>query len=504
MENAKRRARLELLFLLLLLVLGWAIRLYDLDEPPLDFHPTRQLFSALKARGIYYAAHPQLLPPWQLEFALQQSRELPTIEPEILEHLVAWTYTFSGEHLWVARLYSSFFWVAGGFFLWHLVRRRFSPGAAFLSLALYLFLPYAVIASRSFQPDPLMVAALVAFWCALDRWLETPSWRNTLTAALGGGLAILVKFPAAFFAYPPLLGGLILPPYRHRLRQKETIALGVLMALPAALYLSYGLWAGFLDQQFNGRFFPQLWLQPLTYLQWMQEAQRVAGVGGIALGLLGLTLLFSPIPRHLPSFFPALILSLWSGYLLYGFTFTHHITTHDYYHLPLIPLMALSAASLLDRVLIALRPHFQFPPLQAALALIVLYALFGTLWGLRAQMKAVDYRPQAAMWAEIGEKLGHRAGVLALTADYGLSLAYWGWQPSQAWPTAADLAYRQQRNERFNPQALFAEMSAGKRYFLVTEFAELRRQPFLEAYLQTLPLFAQGEGYRIYLLQPQE
>jgi hypothetical protein len=89
MENAKRRARLELLFLLLLLVLGWAIRLYDLDEPPLDFHPTRQLFSALKARGIYYAAHPQLLPSWQLEFALQQSRELPTIEPEILEHLVA-------------------------------------------------------------------------------------------------------------------------------------------------------------------------------------------------------------------------------------------------------------------------------------------------------------------------------------------------------------------------------------------------------------------------------
>ncbi len=504
MGNAKGSARLKPLFLLLFLVLGWAIRLYDLDDPPLDFHPARQLFAGLKARGIYYEAHPYLLPAWQLEFALQQRRELPTIEPEILEHLVAWTYTFSGEHLWVARLYTSFFWVAGGFFLWDLARRRFSTGTAFLSLAFYLFLPYAVIASRSFQPDPLMVAALIAFWWALDRWLETPSWGHTLTAALAGGLAILLKFPAAFFVYPPFLGGLIVETYRPRLKRMETIALGMLMALPAALYLFYGLWAGFLGQQFNGRFFPQLWLQPITYLQWMQEAQRAGSVVGISLGLLGLGLLFSPLPKHIPSYFSPMLLSLWVGYLLYGFTFTHHITTHDYYHLPLIPLMALSAAPFFALVLTALRPHLQFPFLRGVFVLIGLYALLGTLWGLRAQMKAVDYRPQAAMWAEIGEKLGHRPGVLALTADYGLSLAYWGWQPSQAWPTAAELAYRQQRNERFNPQALFVEMSAGKRYFLVTEFADLRRQPFLEAYLQTLPLFAQGEGYRIYLLPPQE
>ena len=36
----------------LLLVLGLAIRLYDLSDLPLDFHPTRQLLSHLKARGM--------------------------------------------------------------------------------------------------------------------------------------------------------------------------------------------------------------------------------------------------------------------------------------------------------------------------------------------------------------------------------------------------------------------------------------------------------------------
>src|SRR5690606_34774688 len=40
---------------LLLFVAAAALRLYDLTDPPLDFHPTRQLYSALKARGMYYA-----------------------------------------------------------------------------------------------------------------------------------------------------------------------------------------------------------------------------------------------------------------------------------------------------------------------------------------------------------------------------------------------------------------------------------------------------------------
>ena len=35
-----------------------AIRLYDLTDLPLDFHPTRQLVSFIKARGFYYKTKP--------------------------------------------------------------------------------------------------------------------------------------------------------------------------------------------------------------------------------------------------------------------------------------------------------------------------------------------------------------------------------------------------------------------------------------------------------------
>ena len=51
---------------LLAFLLGLAVRLYDLTDPPLDFHPTRQLHSALIARGMYYQNLDDI-PDWQRE-----------------------------------------------------------------------------------------------------------------------------------------------------------------------------------------------------------------------------------------------------------------------------------------------------------------------------------------------------------------------------------------------------------------------------------------------------
>ena len=52
------------LMIAVIVVVGLAIRLYDLTDLPLDFHSTRQMHSALIARGMYYqnlASAPQ----WQ-------------------------------------------------------------------------------------------------------------------------------------------------------------------------------------------------------------------------------------------------------------------------------------------------------------------------------------------------------------------------------------------------------------------------------------------------------
>jgi hypothetical protein len=130
--------------------------------------------------------------------------------------------------------------------------------------------------------------------------------------------------------------------------------------------------------------------------------------------------------------------------------------------------------------------------------LVLSYGLFATLWAERAQMKEVDYRPQAAMWAEIGNVLDHGNRVAALTQDYGVRLAYWGWQNAAIWPNSGDLDYHAARGAEFMFQQAFATMTRGKTQFLVTDFDELARQPQLKQQLDRFSVFARGDGYIIF------
>ncbi len=52
---------------------------------------------------------------------------------------------------------------------------------------------------------------------------------------------------------------------------------------------------------------------------------------------------------------------------------------------------------------------------RIAVYVTLLFGLFSVAWDVRNQMKAVDYRPQAAMWAEIGEQFDENARLVALT-----------------------------------------------------------------------------------------
>lgn len=497
--------------LLILLGFGFAIRLYDLTDLPLDFHPTRQLLSALKARGIYYQTLTNV-PVEQREFAIQQWKFRASVEPEFFERVVALTYRFTGEQVWVARIYSSAFWIIGGVFLYLLARELVSSQGALTSLAFYLFLPYAVIASRSFQPDPLMVMLIIIFWWAVYKW-STPlpmgegpgvrdgvrGWLFAILAGLSGGFAIFIKFVAAFFVIGGGLGAVLgRESLRETVRRPQVYVMSVLGILPGAAYLIYGLWiAGYLGQQFGGRFIPSLFLSPSYYLGWIDMLNLVIGPAPLMLGLLGLFFLEKEKLRFM--------LGLWAGYALFGLTFNYHISSHDYYSLPLIPIVALSLAPLADSLFTQLAeltssprlPAFRLLPSRLLLFCLLLFGLLASLWSLRAEMKAVDYRPEAKMWAEIGEKVRDN-NLAGLTQDYGSRLAYWGWMNLTAWPASGDLTYHEDlRGAQLDFEKRFEDISK-KDYFLVTDFDELERQPFLKEKLSAFQVFARGDGYIIF------
>jgi hypothetical protein len=110
----------------------------------------------------------------------------------------------------------------------------------------------------------------------------------------------------------------------------------------------------------------------------------------------------------------------------------------------------------------------------------------------------VDYRPQAKMWAEIGEKIGDR-NTIGLTQDYGSRLSYWGWKSITSWPTSGDFLYHVDlRGAQNDFEIRFKSSTAKKELFVVTDFEELSRQPLLKEKLARYPVFAQNDGYIIY------
>lgn len=503
--------RFHTLTLVILFLAAAAIRLYDLTDLPLDFHPTRQLFSALKARGMYYETLTDV-PAEQRQFAIQQGRMRATIEPEILERLTVFTWRFTGEQLWVARIYSSIFWLLGGILIYLLARDLFPKDAALFATAFYLLLPYGVLASRSFQPDPLMVALIVGFWWAVNRWSQSlaatfqpvtraaprhtqftspSSWAYVIIASLLGGLAIFIKLNAAFFIIGGALGATLgRASLRDLIRNRQVWAMAVLGLLPGAAWVAYGLARGFLGQQFGGRFMPELFLSPNFYLGWAGMLNNVLGLFTFALALLGLLLVEDKPAR-------SFLLGLWGAYLAFAITFDYHISTHDYYSLPLVPVAALTLTPLADAVLTQLvgRIGNLFQKILAASVLTL--SLLAVLWSSRVALKSTDYRPQAEFWNQIGERVrGQR--VVALTQDYALPLAYWGWTGAANWPDSSDIEYHALRGGNTAFEKTFASLTKNKDLFLVTDLADFTHQPDLQSRLSGFAVFTQGNGYIVY------
>lgn len=464
------------------------MRLYDLTDLPLDFHPTRQLHSALMARGMYYQDL-ESAPQWQREMAVRQWKMEGVIEPPFMEWLAARAYRLAGEEfLWLPRLFSIFFWMAGGVGLLLWARKIGSLEGAVAALAFYLVLPYGVIASRAFQPDPLMTALVVWSLWAVSRWGAHPSWGNTLLAGALGGAAILSKSVAVFFVAPAFAATVLSSlGLKSALRSGRVWAMALLAFLPYALYHYYGVYvAGFLQGQFSQRFFPAMWFDPAFYLQWSRKINQVTGLHWFLLAILG-----SFLYRERRA--SVMLFSLWVGYFLYGIALPHHISTHDYYHLPLIPLVAVGLAGGVQLV----RDHLQGPAWRRHALLWSLF-IFGVgyyAWDARTILKRADYRPEAQYWQEIGAFLGRDSNVVALTQDYGARLAYWGWAMAINWPWLGDLSFQGQPTMADDLIARFEQEAAGRDYFLVTALEELERQPALKDLLAAYTIiFREGDA----------
>ena len=473
--------------------LGLGIRIYDLTDPPLDFHATRQLHSAIKARSYYYqwAADE---PEWQRQIALQLGSREETIEPPFLEFISALTYLAAGgEYLWIARLYSIFFWLVGGIGLYLLAKTLAGIDGALIGVLYFLMLPFGIYASRAFQPDPLMSALILfSLWSAL-RWQRSPTWGRAVTAGLFAGLAILSKAVAVFFVGPALAGMLLAGMgLRKAIRSRQVWLIGLLAILPYAIYFIYASYiAGFLDQG-NYRFFPHLWVEPAFYLRWIEALRGTVVFEWVIVALLGVWMARQPAQR-------GLLAGAWLGYAAYSMTLPYHTITHSYYQLPIVGLVALGLALAAGAGLNHLQAPKKLTRWFTYGLLLVVTAV--NLWNVRVILIEAEYRSEATFWQRLGEEIGRDVDVVGLTHDYGFRLAYWGWVPSTNWMTSGDFALRELAGQNFDFDPLFEEAIDGKDIFLVTLVNELASQPALSNKLYNEYPVTEMPGYLFFDLQ---
>jgi hypothetical protein len=493
--------RLLVVSLVIIFSLGAVLRLIDLDDPPLDFNPTRQLRSAIIARGIYYEHTPDP-DPQKRDQAISQMQSMERLEPPILELMVALTYRLIGrETLWVSRIFTVLFWLVGAWILYVLGRRMASPWAVLVGVGYYLFLPFSIRASRSFQPDPGMAMFILLTAWALFRWSSERSWKWAILAGVFGGATAYLKAAGIFFVGGMAIAMSILSednpecglnrghPDRKIIRDTIRVfrnpqlwVMMILIVLPALLYYLLGT-GGQAAGYSSSWTIVSRWrevLDPSFYIRWMIRVDDILMISLVMAGFIG-TLVSKGKTR-------ALLWGYWGGYLLFGLTFPYHIVTHDYYHLPLIGLVSLSLMLLADLIIDKISKRGRGPQVLFASTIVLFFAYNG--WISLSILLAQDFRYHPSYWQEVGNSIPADAKAIGLTQDYGYRLMYYGWRKIALWPLDGK-------------SADFEEIAADASYFVVTAKNQLTGE--LSGYLEDhFPVYAQGSGYLIYDLRKSE
>lgn len=484
-----------LISLVVLFVLGVILRLIDSNDPPLDFHTSRQLRNSIVAREMYYHLMPQVDPTEQ-KLTISFANAVGNYEPPIIESIVALTERIVGvESYSIPRIWETLFWTLAGIALFDLARRAISSWAGVVAVAYYMVLPFSVQASRSFQPDPLMTSVFLAGVYFLYRWSEeissnSPTWKWAVLAGLFLGFAVLVKIVIAFLVGACALAMVWFTLRRDFWKSLQVWTMAALMIVPAFLYYVL-IHSGRSSEYFVHWSLALFKLITSTdfYSKWLAFLGSLFGLSILFASLAG-ALIAAPRLRWL-------LLSLWIGYLAYGLTLPFQMYTHSYYHIQLTPVIALGFAS-------ALNPLLETVAAQNVTSRVVFAALALALigyhaWVARSILIAEDFRHEPKVWENIASAIPEDRNVIALTQDYGYRLMYFGWRKVNLWPLNTDLAAL--KNGTRDTAARFDEITAGNDYFLVTAFGQLNQQPELKKILDGYPIVAEGDGYILYDLR---
>ena len=336
------KKNLEYILIIFILLIGFAVRLYKINNPIADWHSWRQADTASVSK-IYIQQGIDILHPRYHDISSIQTGifnpegnrfvELPIYN--IVHAVLAKNLPAFGLEVW-GRLVSIISAVVSAFFLYLIGKRILGKWGGVLSAFFYLFIPFNIYFTRVILPEPMAVAfAMVSIWLFIKFIDEDKIWYLYLSGIILS-LAMLIKPFFGFYLIPLIY--LAIKKFGFKFKFKFLFFLGLVL-LPLLLWR---FWVNkfpegipFFTWAFNGdhiRFRPAFWY-------WIFGER----LGRLILGSMGLIpFAFGVLYTKGKNLFIHFFLL---GMFMYVTTIATASVRHDYYQILTIPAIALALAS---------------------------------------------------------------------------------------------------------------------------------------------------------------
>ena len=327
------------IYLLIIFITAFLIRLTNINSPLLEFFPPRQTQTAEITRNIYVNGWPDFWTPKVRNFT--NGSPIPyVLEFPLYNGIVALAYQLFGPNVIWGRIVSLAFFLGSTLIFYRLAIVTIPAIPTILAILFFTFSPLHILISRSFQPEELALFLLL-FAVYKKSWLIF-------------SLAVLTKLPITLFT-PVLIYQQLQQQTSSTvptLRQNPYLVIVKLLVslLPASIWYFR---AGQLtihpaisrNFELSNWFQPQLWLQPRWYFSLFQiEQVLLLTTLGLLFFWLGFLLKLSEKK-----------IDLWFIWLASGFLylsiFNYHAMTHEYYHLFLLPPLSVFIGLGLSKIL---------------------------------------------------------------------------------------------------------------------------------------------------------
>ncbi|HJY98777.1 MAG TPA: glycosyltransferase family 39 protein [Patescibacteria group bacterium] len=341
--------RFEYILLALILIVGFSLRLYKINNPVADWHSWRQADTASVTRIYIEKGINLLYPKYHDVSSIQTGIPNPVgyrmVEFPVYNALTAVAVnlfpSFSLE-IW-SRLLTSAFAAVTGFFLYLLGKRFIGKCGGILSAFFYLFIPFNIYFTRVILPDPMGVMfGIISIWLFV-KFIDDEKDAFLYLSSVFFSLMMLIKPYYGFYLIP--MGYLAINKFGWAAFLKDRkliLKVFLFVALSLAPFLIWRTWEAkfpegipFYEWAFNGsriRFKPSFWY-------WIFGER----LGHLILGSLGVfPFVFGILNTKVKSLFIHWFLI---GSLLYVVAVASANVMHDYYQIPIIPVVSLTLAA---------------------------------------------------------------------------------------------------------------------------------------------------------------